>query len=233
MASDVCAALGLDNVSQALTGVDEDDITNGDVIDSIGRRQSVKCVTEAGLYQLIFKSKKESAKQFKRWVVREVLPQIRKTGSYAVPRKGTPVFVRRFNANWHRVENGYFSVISELYIRVHGRFEQFGCIIADVGPDGKEIRPDVSVGLLFSKHLKLFHPQHVTRRKKYLHVFEDGLQVEAWQYPIDVLPIFIEYVETIWLKEHAPEYLQKRDTAALPFLQRILPGLKPAVRISN
>jgi prophage antirepressor-like protein len=208
-ASDVCNALGLENVSQALSGMDLDDIINNDVIDSIGRKQSIKCVTEPGLYQLIFKSTKAEAQQFKRWVTRDVLPQLRKTGAYGKA-KGTPAFVRRFNANWHRVENGYFSVISELYIRVHGRFEQLGCFIADIGPDGKEIQPDVSVGIHFSKYLKKFHPEHVARRKKYTHVFEDGTQVEAWQYLLDVLPVFIEYVETVWLKQHAYEYLESK-----------------------
>jgi prophage antirepressor-like protein len=231
-ASDICSALGLENVSQALNGMDKDDITNNDVTDSIGRKQSIKCVTEAGLYQLIFKSTKSEAQEFKRWVTKEVLPQIRKTGGFGRA-KSIPAFVRRFNANWHRVENGFFSVISELYIRVHGKFEQFGCTIADKARDGKEIRPDVSVGQLFSKYLKLYHPQHVSRRKKYSHVFDDGMEVEAWQYPIDVLPIFIEYVETIWLKEHAPDYLNKRDPAALPFLAKILPAIKPAVRIAR
>src|SRR5690242_19893801 len=105
VASDVCRALGLENVSQALVGMDKDDITENDVIDSIGRKQAFKCVTEAGLYQLIFKSNKVEAQQFKRWVTREVLPQLRKTGSYSA-KKGIPAFVRRFNDNWHRVENG-------------------------------------------------------------------------------------------------------------------------------
>ena len=205
---------------------------HNDVIDSMSRKQSIKCVTEAGLYQLIFKSTKAEAQEFKRWVTKEVLPQIRKNRRIWKT-KGLPAFVRRFNANWHRVENGYFSVISELYIRVHGKFEQIGRPIADNAANGTEIRPDVSVGKLFSEYLKTYHPEHVSRRKKYTHIFEDGIEVQAWQYPIDVLPIFIEYVETIWLKEHAPNYLEKRDPQALPYLAKILPAMKPAIRIAR
>src|SRR5580698_7059671 len=75
-AADICSALGLENVSRALASIDEDDITLSKATDSMGRKQDIKCLTEAGLYQLIFKSEKEEAKQFKRWVTREVLPHL-------------------------------------------------------------------------------------------------------------------------------------------------------------
>lgn len=67
-AKDVCLALGLENVTRALESIDEDDITLSKVTDSIGRKQDIKCLTETGLYQLIFKSEKEEAKEFKRWM---------------------------------------------------------------------------------------------------------------------------------------------------------------------
>ena len=50
--------------------------------DSMGRPQETTIINESGLYSLIFGSKLESAKRFKRWVTSEVLPTIRKTGSY-------------------------------------------------------------------------------------------------------------------------------------------------------
>lgn len=54
----------------------------------MGRTQHAKTVNEAGLYELIFQSRVEGARKFKRWVTSEVLPAIRKTGSYSleVPR---------------------------------------------------------------------------------------------------------------------------------------------------
>lgn len=228
---DVCMALGLPLTNQITDDMDAEDMVNHNDVDSKGTKQPIACVTEAGLFHLIFKSTRADAQMFKRWVMKEVLPQLRKTGTYST-RKGLPVFVRRFNDNWHRVENGYFSVISELYIRVHGKFEQYGYQIADNAPDGREIRPDVSVGQHFAKYLKLYHADKVSKRKKYFHVFANKQEVEAWQYPLELLPTFIEFVETIWLKEHAAEYLKKRDENALPYLGRILPALKPAVRIA-
>jgi len=82
VASDVCAALEVVNVGDALTRLDEDEVGSTDVIDSIGRTQSVRAVTESGLYALVLGSRKPEAKAFKRWVTHEVLPQIRRTGRF-------------------------------------------------------------------------------------------------------------------------------------------------------
>lgn len=85
VAGDVCAVLGLANVGEALRSLDEDDISSADVIDSIGRRQQAKTVSEPGLYGLIFASRRPEAKAFRKWVTGTVLPEIRKTGGYSVP----------------------------------------------------------------------------------------------------------------------------------------------------
>ena len=83
VANDVCAALELENPSQALrTHVDEDDLQRMDATDNLGRKQLTNHINESGLYALIFGSRKESAKRFKRWVTSEVLPAIRKDGYY-------------------------------------------------------------------------------------------------------------------------------------------------------
>ena len=84
-ANDVCAALELANPRDALAKhVDSDDVAKRDIIDSLGRVQLASFVSESGLYALILGSTKDAAKRFKRWVTSEVLPSIRKTGTYAV-----------------------------------------------------------------------------------------------------------------------------------------------------
>ncbi|MEZ5455094.1 MAG: BRO family protein [Lysobacteraceae bacterium] len=84
--NDVCDALELGNPSQAIKShVYSDDLQKMEVIDSLGRKQRANHVNESGLYALILGSTKDTAKRFKRWVTSEVLPAIRKTGSYAVP----------------------------------------------------------------------------------------------------------------------------------------------------
>lgn len=84
IAKDVCKALGLAQVSRAIQKLDEDEVTNSKVIDSIGREQKVNAISEAGMYSLVLVSRKPEAKAFKRWVTHEVLPAIRRTGGYMV-----------------------------------------------------------------------------------------------------------------------------------------------------
>lgn len=82
VALDVAVALGYLNPKVAASQhVDPEDIIKQE-IETNGGRQIVNCVNESGLYALIFGSKLESAKRFKRWVTSEVLPAIRKTGQY-------------------------------------------------------------------------------------------------------------------------------------------------------
>lgn len=79
---DVANALGYTNSRKALIDhvYDEDKgVTN---CDTLGGTQSMTIINESGLYALIFGSKLASAVRFKRWVTSEVLPTIRKTGSY-------------------------------------------------------------------------------------------------------------------------------------------------------
>ena len=80
---DVAEALGYERATKAIQDhVDSDDKDEVPIRDSIGRMQKTPVITESGLYALIFGSKLESAKRFKHWVTSEVLPAIRKTGSY-------------------------------------------------------------------------------------------------------------------------------------------------------
>ncbi|MBQ3265901.1 MAG: DUF3486 family protein [Ruminococcus sp.] len=83
---DVAKALGYSNPRDALKKrVDKEDKADGvAVCDSIGREQTPTLINESGLYSLILSSKLPKAKEFKHWVTAEVLPSIRKTGSYGM-----------------------------------------------------------------------------------------------------------------------------------------------------
>lgn len=83
---DVAEALGYKDVNHAiLDHVDEEDKVNsktqGQITPELGQRGSW-LINESGLYSLILSSKLPNAKKFKRWVTSEVLPTLRKTGSY-------------------------------------------------------------------------------------------------------------------------------------------------------
>ena len=83
------------NVSEALRGLDEDEkitISNPDGNPKAGIPHQMNVISESGLYSLILRSRKPEAKAFKRWVTHEVLPSIRKTGSYGTGQKTTLPF---------------------------------------------------------------------------------------------------------------------------------------------
>lgn len=85
---DVATSLGYERATKAIQDhVDSEDKDEIPIQDSIGRMQKTPIISESGLYALIFGSKLESAKRFKHWVTSEVLPSLRKTGSYEMPKK--------------------------------------------------------------------------------------------------------------------------------------------------
>ena len=86
IARDVAEALGYANASDAISKhVDREDKGIAKC-DTLGGTQELTVLNESGLYSLILSSKLGSAKRFKRWVTSEVLPAIRKTGSYEMSR---------------------------------------------------------------------------------------------------------------------------------------------------
>ena len=84
---DVAEILGYTNTSKALIDhVDDEDKLNNETLSSLGQRGGW-LINESGLYSLILSSKLPTAKKFKRWVTSEILPAIRKTGSYSIQSK--------------------------------------------------------------------------------------------------------------------------------------------------
>ncbi len=84
VAADVCLALSLPDTHKAVGRLDDDE-KDRNSIPTPGGMQEMTVVSESGLFNLVLGSRKPEAKRFKRWVTHEVLPTIRKTGSYAVP----------------------------------------------------------------------------------------------------------------------------------------------------
>lgn len=82
--TDVCRAIGIVNARDVKSRLDEDDVVQTDTIDRLGRVQQTTFITEGGLYDTIIRSDSEKAKPFRKWVTHEVLPALRKTGSYSI-----------------------------------------------------------------------------------------------------------------------------------------------------
>jgi prophage antirepressor-like protein len=90
VAADVCKAVGVGNVTDVVKRLDGDEKDEFDLIDVAGRRRKMWIVNEPGMYSIILRSDKPAAKSFKRWVTHDVLPTIRKTGSYGKPKPVIP-----------------------------------------------------------------------------------------------------------------------------------------------
>ncbi|ELA08728.1 prophage antirepressor [Moraxella macacae 0408225] len=83
-ANDLATILGFANPRDAIKNhVEAEDVAKADTLTK-GGKQSVNFVNESGMYALILGSTKDEAKRFKKWVTSEVLPTIRKTGTYEV-----------------------------------------------------------------------------------------------------------------------------------------------------
>lgn len=80
---DVCDVLGLSNPSRVIERLEDDERSNF----KLGRQGQMNIINESGLYNVILRSDKPEAKPFRKWVTSEVLPSIRKTGTYSVPNK--------------------------------------------------------------------------------------------------------------------------------------------------
>lgn len=81
--ADLCSALGISNHRNVRSRLDEEDVHQMDT-PTKGGLQSMVYVTEAGMYDVILRSDAPTAKPFRKWVTSEVLPSIRKSGSYSL-----------------------------------------------------------------------------------------------------------------------------------------------------
>lgn len=80
--ADVCKVLEIARGTKVAERLEEDEVRQTSVIDSLGREQKTYIINESGLYSVILRSDKPQAKPFRKWVTSEVLPTIRKHGAY-------------------------------------------------------------------------------------------------------------------------------------------------------
>lgn len=117
VATDVVNTLNLSNTTMALNRLDDDERSKF----NLGRQGEVNIISEAGLYRFIGSSRKKEAKQFMRWVNHEVLPTIRKTGSYGVRELtkdeivGKAFLIEHERANNLQLENDVLKPKAELH----------------------------------------------------------------------------------------------------------------------
>ena len=82
---DVAKSLEYRNASDMTRNLDDDE-KGTQIVRTLGGNQTMTIISESGLYHAAIKSRKQEAQKFRKWVTSEVLPSIRKTGGYTVPR---------------------------------------------------------------------------------------------------------------------------------------------------
>ncbi len=101
VAADACRILEIKNPRDAIANFDDDE-KGVAIIYTLGGPQKMNIINEAGLYRLIFMSRKPNAKKFQRWAFHEVFPQIRKTGSYSI--YGNNFFPPELSERWTKIK---------------------------------------------------------------------------------------------------------------------------------
>lgn len=81
VATDICAALDLDNVTNAIKRLDDDEATLISIKGS-DQTRTTNIVSESGMYSLVLGSRKPEARRFKKWITSQLLPTLRRTGRY-------------------------------------------------------------------------------------------------------------------------------------------------------
>lgn len=229
VAKDLCRMLEINNPSQALTRLDEDEkcVLSRDKVLSLNDDPDTTrllAVSESGMYALVVTSRKKEVKPFRKWITSEVLPSIRKTGSYSANPQPPAI------ASWysrvmlfHQKNNipiGYWSIFEQT-INLVAKLEEYGYAL----PEGKIL--DISVGKCWATYLRnelKINPDNVAQ--KYKHYYPGWAHpIEANIYPVSLLVPFQEWLQRTYKPIKLPAYFKGADPTALPAVEKMLRAL--------
>lgn len=132
-----------------------------------------------------------------------------------------PYHLRRYVANQSNVPVGHFSILTELTMALIAPMETMGYTLPE------RLVPDISHGLMFCAWLRK-KGIDTDALPKYWHVYEDGRRVQAKAYPEHLLADWRKHFREEWLPHRAVPYFSGKDSAALAYLPKLLPGPKAA-----
>lgn len=197
-------------------------------------------VSESGMFALILGSNKPEAKRLRKWVTSEVLPAIRKRGSYSVG--GKPVsaewqpFHDRITSAWGAVAEGYFSIFKEMA-------DITAQLISQGVPVDHKTIPDIVLGMAWGKVWIAQGYEHdygprITYAHCYPKSFPQHKSNPQWAkcYPEDALATYRRWVRNVFLPKHLPGYLDRKTAkgdippaVAKSALKAL--GVNPVVRV--
>lgn len=198
VAQDVCSTLKIQNVTQALDRLDEDERS----MFNIGRQGEANIVSESGMYTLVLRCRDAVNKgsvphQFRKWVTAEVLPSIRKTGSYEKPRsrKSTTEERTPLRDAVNMLVSKKHLMYPEAYSMIHQRFHvtSFEQLTPDqIEPAIEYVHSIILEGELLSRQdkqmaLPLAYP--MSFYEQYRHVIKPNELRTPWSYaPKHLIP---------------------------------------------
>lgn len=236
---DVCHVLEIRNTRDALSNIpaEEKGVAN---IDTLGGSQDVVIVYEAGLYRLLTRSRKPVAKRFQRWLFHEVLPSIRKHGTYPPPNVPFAPTLAPYTARVmsglkvrRAVPAGHWCVFTEAADVLIAAEPIFG--EAGLKMDELDLL-DGSIGAMW-KTFRADQPW-AGERVQYRYEFPENDHrgvVYPWSYPMAELPHFRTWLWGVYCPAHFPNYLRRKYgeaaiAKALPAFAKagLTPCLPPA-----
>lgn len=211
VAQDICKVLDIDRTQIRRLESYQKGVC---IIHTLGGNQEMATVTEAGLYALIFTSRKPIAKDFQRWVFEEVLPSIRKTGQYSVTQSpALGAYQQRVKEMFdpkNKVKDGYWCVLHEsanllIWIETQTKY-----------PVDKADLLDGSIGKHWSKYRD--GKPWALDRIKFKYTFPDSNRtVEPWCYRMSELGEFRQYLNMDYTPTILPVYLKKKYPGIIKF----------------
>ncbi|HHW7474685.1 TPA: BRO family protein [Mannheimia haemolytica] len=152
IAKDVCEATGISNYRDAIERLDDDE-KGVALTDTLGGKQEMNIISESGMYTLILRCREAVKKgsvphRFRKWVTAEVLPQIRKTGSYTKPVEQEPKFT-------HTLTSDELRDLAWLWFEASKMAETMNTLYQPLATIGSNLAPMVySQGVEYGNHIQ-------------------------------------------------------------------------------
>ncbi|MCJ2140272.1 Bro-N domain-containing protein [Methylobacterium sp. E-066] len=190
------------------------DLGEGGLSDPGGTDRLI-CINESGVYATVFRSRAAGAQDFQRWVTSDVLPSIRKTGSYSAEPSASLAhwkpFHDRISLTLTKVPEGYFCIFKEMADLTAQLITQ-GATVND------ETVPDISLGIAWGKEWELKgHDHDLGPRTKYEHNYPGYFRQArsnpqwVWCYPEEALGAFRRWMRNVYLPNFYPQYLTRKE----------------------
>lgn len=220
IASEVCKLLDIRNTPDAVSRLDDDEKSSIVITDRTSGNPNKTIISESGLYALIFKSKKESAAKFRKWVTKEVIPSIRKTGTYSGSLKLIPTYQKRILSKPVKgLPYTHWCVFTESHPIMLWIEENIGSVNQYDLVDG-------SIGIKWSQYRK--GKPWAINSMKYIHEYDDNRGSQSSNaYQNFELTFFKEWLNEIYMKEHFYDYLYNkyRREKNVPMLNRVVAAM--------